>query len=131
MSLIGVGSGAVLVLQRAMLPDTMAYQHEINGVRQDGIFSGIYVSLEKIATAFSMWIVGSILAATGYIAGTGRVVEPGSAVRGIYTAFAVLPASFMFLSAIVLFYYKLDETSLSRTIDDNGGGLLAEAGLRP
>ena len=130
MSLIGVGSGAVLVLQRAMLPDTMAYQRRLTGLRQEGVFSGIYVSLEKIATAFSMWIVGSLLTATGYVPGVGRIAEPTSAIRGIYIAFAILPAGFVFLSAIVLFYYRLDEASLSQAVESENGGLIVEARLR-
>ena len=113
MIFIGLGSSAVNVLGPAMLPDTMEYYRNTTGLRQEGIFSGIYASTEKVTTAVSMWLVGAVLGMSGYVAGAGADSSASpSAIKAIYFCFAIVPASFVVVSVVAILYYHLDEATL-------------------
>jgi Na+/melibiose symporter-like transporter len=63
--------------------------------------------------AIGVTIIGLVLSLTGYIPTPGEeVVQPASAIAGIYASFALLPAIFLVISGGVIFFYRLDEKTL-------------------
>jgi GPH family glycoside/pentoside/hexuronide:cation symporter len=115
--LLGLASGGILLMGQSMLPDTIEYDSRRTGMRREGIFSGLYTTIEKLGSAFGAGLAGATLSFAGYIATTEgvAVVQPPSAITGIYICLAVLPAITAVISAIAMFWYDLSEEKLKNT----------------
>ena len=113
---IGVSGGGAILMGQSMLPDTMEYDYRRTGLRREGIFSGIYTTVEKLAGAIGVAFVGAVLSASGYVAGRGgEVVQPESAIRAIYLIMGILPATISTLGVLALLFYNLSESRLKST----------------
>ena len=66
-ALTGLCGGGALLMGQSLLPDTMEYDYLRTGLRREGIFAGFYTTVEKVAGAYGIAIVGAILASSGYI----------------------------------------------------------------
>lgn len=115
--LIGAMTGAILLASQSMLPDVIEYDHRRTGLTREGLFAGVYTTVEKFASAIGIAIAGAVLGAMGYIASTGgqSVVQPQSAITGIYWCFALIPAGFIAFSCVFMAMYDLTEDKLART----------------
>lgn len=115
--LLGLASGGILLMGQSMLPDTIEYDSRRTGLRREGVFSGMYTTVEKLGSAFGAGLAGATLSFAGYIASTEgeTVVQPPSAITGIYICLAVLPAITAIVSAIVMCWYELSEDKLKNT----------------
>ncbi|MDG2321562.1 MAG: MFS transporter [Rhodospirillaceae bacterium] len=115
--LIGAMTGAILLASQSMLPDVIEYDHRRTGLTREGLFAGFYTTVEKFASAIGVAITGSVLGAMGYIASTGgqAVVQPQSAITGIYWCFALIPAGFIAFSCVFMAMYDLTEDKLAAT----------------
>ena len=110
---IGVSGGGAILMGQSMLPDTMEYDYRCTGLRREGIFSGIYTTVEKLAGAIGVAFVGAVLSASGYIAGRGgATVQPDSAIHAIYLIMGILPATIGALGIAGLLFYNLTEARL-------------------
>ena len=113
---IGVSGGGAILMGQSMLPDTMEYDYRRTGLRREGIFSGIYTTVEKLAGAIGVAFVGAVLSASGYIAGRGgETVQPDSAIHAIYLIMGILPATISALGIAGLVFYNLSEARLKST----------------
>ena len=113
---IGFVLGGVLLASQSMLPDTMEYDYRRTGLTREGLFAGLYTTVEKLATALGVAFTGVVLGSLGYIATRGEdVVQPPSAITGIYLCFALIPAAFMALSCVFIAMYDLTEDKLANT----------------
>jgi GPH family glycoside/pentoside/hexuronide:cation symporter len=114
----GFGSAGMMMMGTSMLPDTMEYDTRRTGLRREGVFSGIYTMMEKIAFAIGVSLTGLFLGTMGYV--ESRVGEataqPESAIFAIYLCAAVIPAAGMLLSAIFISFYDLKEDKLKSTV---------------
>jgi len=109
----GVGSGALLAMGQSILPDTIEYDRRKTGLNREGIYAGFTTTVEKATTAFGIALVGVALDLTHYVkASDAQVVQPQSAIDGIYFCFAVCPSVLLLLSGLVMLVYPLTETSL-------------------
>jgi GPH family glycoside/pentoside/hexuronide:cation symporter len=113
---IGFLSGATLLIIQGMLVDTIQYDHVRTGLNREGVFAGVYITVEKVAGAFSAGIVGMILGAFGYISSSGQhVIQPETALRGVYIV-ALLPAALMLVSLLLMLRYHLTEQMLIQSV---------------
>ena len=110
----GFGSAGMMLMGASMLPDTMEYDTRRTGMRREGVFSGIYTMMEKVAFAIGVSLTGLFLGAMGYIESRAGVAtaQPDSAILAIYICAAILPASGMLISAIFIAFYDLKEDKL-------------------
>jgi GPH family glycoside/pentoside/hexuronide:cation symporter len=109
----GISSGAVQMMGQSMLPDTIEFDRRTTGLRREGVYAALYTTSEKVSMAIGVTIIGLVLSLTGYIPTPGEeVVQPASAIAGIYASFALLPAIFLVISGGVIFFYRLDEKTL-------------------
>lgn len=110
----GFGSAGMMLMGASMLPDTMEYDTRRTGLRREGVFSGIYTMMEKVAFAIGVSMTGIFLGAMGYVESRGgaAVQQPESAILAIYICAAILPAAGMLLSAFFLSFYDLKEEKL-------------------
>ncbi len=113
----GAGSGGVLLMGQSLLPDTMEYDYRRTGLRREGVFSGLYTTMEKAASAFGIAAVGTVLSAMGYVQSRGGAVveQPPGAITAILLCVALLPAAVSLASAFALMFYDLDEEKLRDT----------------
>ncbi len=111
---IGLCSGGIIVLGFSILPDTIEFDRSTHGINREGVYSGIYSSMEKAASAVGPLIFGAYLSANGYASSTAgeQVVQPDAAVQAIYVGIAVFPALATLSAALVMFFYTLDEDLL-------------------
>ena len=120
---IGVSGGGAILMGQSLLPDTMEYDYRRTGLRREGIFSGIYTTVEKLAGAIGVAFVGAMLSASGYIAGRGgETVQPESAIHAIYLIMGILPAAIGALGIVGLLFYNLTEARLKATLPAAGLG---------
>ncbi len=110
----GIGSGGLLLTAQSLLPDALEYDYLRTGLRREGILSGFYTTVEKVAFALGSALTGLFLGAMGYVSSTqGAATEqPDSAILAIYLCVSVLPAIAVTVSAVVLRWYDLDEHQL-------------------
>ena len=106
----GLGTGGILLVSQAMLPDTVEYDRLRTGMAREGTLSGLYTTIEKIAFAFGTALTGLFLDAMGYIPRAKS--QSSSAIDAIYACQATLPAVLILLSAGVLVFYKLSDKTL-------------------
>ena len=111
---IGVAVTGILVVGFSILPDTMEYDRRRTGLNREGIYAGLYSTMEKAASGFGPLLFGAYLGAMGYVSTRGgeTVAQPDAAVTGIYIGLAVFPAGAALLSAVLLIFYNLDEKTL-------------------
>ncbi len=109
----GAGASGQLLLAASMLPDTMEYDYRRTGMRREGIFSGIYTTIEKVAFALGVTILGTFLGAMGYVQSTGTAVEqPASAITALYICIGLAPITGAITSCLFLWNYDLSEEKL-------------------
>jgi GPH family glycoside/pentoside/hexuronide:cation symporter len=117
--LIGLCLGGIMIIGFSLLPDTIEYDRLTSGINREGIYTGMYSTMEKAASAFGPLLFGSILAAVGFISSKAgeRVVQPDAAVGVIYFAVGVLPALAALAAACIMVFYTLDATKLDELAD--------------
>lgn len=114
--LLGVSGGGMMLVGNAMLPDTMEYDARRTGLRREGVFAGLYSTMEKLAAAFGAGILGLILGSMGFVESTTGIVEqPRSAIIAIYLCNAVIPVILTITACAVLWFYDLSEEKLENT----------------
>ncbi|MCB1623805.1 MAG: MFS transporter [Pseudomonadales bacterium] len=106
----GFAAGGLLLMGQSMLPDTIEYDYRSTGLRREGIYSGLYSIVEKLAFAISPAILGFALAYFGF--NSKAPTQTPEAVDGIRHAAAFLPALYFALSLPFLFAYGLTEKKL-------------------
>lgn len=112
--LIGLSAGGLILLGVAMLPDTIDYDHHLTGQRREGIYAGVWSTIEKGSAAVATLCAGAILSAAGYLeTRAGEIAcQPHSALTAIQANVAVVPAAVMLLSLLFLARYDLTRERL-------------------
>ena len=111
-AVIGILSNGTLLCALALLPDTMEYDRLVSGENRSGVMSGVFTTVEKLATATGPFIVGIALQTSGLVAGAEPAAQPESAVRAVHAIFSLVPALLCFAAIPVLLAYRLDATTL-------------------
>lgn len=108
-TVMGTAYAATQLFPFAMLPDTLAADQARTGDRREGIFSGLWMALDKGGVAFGGFLASMVLGATGFVESRpGELVsQPASALQGIVVAMSLIPALFTLLSLAVLRLYRL------------------------
>jgi Na+/melibiose symporter-like transporter len=111
-AVVGIGWAGTQLCPFSMLPDTMTADREDSGQRREGVFTGVWMAVDKGGMAVGALLTGLTLHVGGFLeSGEGVVlVQPDSAITAIRVAVAALPAAFMLLSLPVLRGYDLDRT---------------------
>jgi GPH family glycoside/pentoside/hexuronide:cation symporter len=108
-----LGAGGVLLIGQSLLPDTMQYDYQRTGIRREGVFAGVYTTVEKLSFALGPALMGVLLGAAGYVAGGTAAVEQSEASRWvIYAGVSIFPALGIASAGLVMTRYKLDEKML-------------------
>lgn len=115
----GIGSGGVLLMGQALLPDTQEYDYLKSGLRREGLFAALYTTVEKASGAVGVALVGSFLGLMGYVAGGGGLTEQSdSAILGIRLSVGLFSPICCFLAFLALLFYNLPESRLRQLRDE-------------
>ncbi len=87
--LVGPGVAAAHVLPWAMLPDVVEHDQARTGVDRSGQFYGMMTFMEKVVLAATLWGVGGVLGASGYLEGAAQ--QPESARLAVLALIGPLP----------------------------------------
>jgi GPH family glycoside/pentoside/hexuronide:cation symporter len=105
---IGVSAGGQLLIGQALLPETIAYDFQRTGLRREGIFAGVYTTVEKASFALAGAGMGILLGSMGYVESTGQLVAQSHSALMAINICVASPALFQFLSSLFLHHYHLD-----------------------
>ncbi len=111
---IGLAAGGLILLGVSMLPDTIDYDHHLTGQRREGIYAGVWSTIEKGSAAVATLFAGLILSSAGYLeTRAGEIAcQPHSALVAIQINVAIVPAAVMLLSLLFLARYDLTRERL-------------------
>ena len=110
---LGIVSNGTLLCALALLPDTMEYDRLRSGENRQGIMSGIFTTVEKIAGALGPLIIGVMLDAMGFVSGAEASAQPASALLAVKLGISVVPAVFCFAAIPLLLAYRLNPDDLA------------------
>jgi GPH family glycoside/pentoside/hexuronide:cation symporter len=106
----GMGFGAANAVPWAIVADVVEADELKTGKRREGIYAGYLVFFRKLASAFAIFIVGQVLAATGFVSGTtgsAYIAQPANALLALRFFVGGLPAIMLALSVTVAWRYPL------------------------
>lgn len=111
---VGLTNTGLLMTAVAMLPDTIEYDRLTTGQHREGVFSGVWMAIEKAGNAAGALVVGVTLSIMGFVESSGgvRVEQSESAITGILIGFSAIPVILMLCGLVLLRTYKLDELTL-------------------
>jgi GPH family glycoside/pentoside/hexuronide:cation symporter len=81
----GLSAGGFLMVTLGMLSNTMAADAAATGLNREGVYSGAWLAMEKLAFALGTLVVGVLLSAFGFLESTGgaTVRQSSTAILGI------------------------------------------------
>ena len=106
----GLGYGAANAVPWAIVADVVEADELKTGKRREGIYAGYLVFFRKMASAFAIFIVGQLLAVSGFVTsttGSVYVEQPESALLMLRLLVSVIPAFMLVLSVLVAWRYPL------------------------
>ena len=84
-----------------------------SGVRDDGIVFGLSQLISKAGSGLGVGLVGLLLSAIGYTAGTDQSAEK---LQGIRASAFLIPSAASAFSALIIVFYPLDAMRHSRIV---------------
>lgn len=104
----GFGISVCYLIPNAMLPDVIEWDEIRTGERREGIYYGFCVFLQKVALAAGTFVIGQILAVSGYVSGAeDGFQQPESALQAIRIAIGPVPAAVLFLGLCFAAIYPI------------------------
>lgn len=106
----GIGLSIAYLVPWSMLPDVIDYDEVKTGKRQEGIYYGLFVFLQKLGISLGLALSNFALEATGYInpETAGAFVEQPESVLLTLRAFvSFVPAVILALSYILVYKYPI------------------------
>ncbi len=104
---VGFASGGLLLAGQALLPDAIAYDYQRTGLRREGVFAGVYTTVEKAGAAIAAVVIGASLSAIGFVQGGG--VEQSPETIQALKLFMLVPGLANLVSAFILIFYHIPE----------------------
>lgn len=107
---LSIGVSAAHVVPMSIIPDTIDVSRLISGYDTEGIYYGFQAFVQKAATAGFVGLAGVALDGAGYIKMENLPAggQPASAVMAIRIIFSVIPALFMGIGVVIMFFMRLD-----------------------
>lgn len=99
----------------AIIPDCVEYGEWKTGLRNDG-FQYAFISLgNKVGMALGTAMLALLLGKAGYVA---NQVQNPAVVSILRSCFSIIPALFWLITAIVLFFYKLNKKKYNMIVEE-------------
>ncbi len=102
--IMGIGGCGMMLMAQSLLADVMADDRTRTGFSREGVYAGLYTTIEKFSYAVGIAIVGFLLGSAGYIQGTAAGGEqPQAALDVIRWSISVIPASLAIVAACCMY----------------------------
>ncbi len=104
--LIGIGFSAIIITVQMIFADTIDYDEIRTGKRRETTYSGIEALLTKPAISLGNWLFLVMISYYGFQ--ESAKTQSDTALFGMMFGFTIIPAIFIFISALVMTFYTLD-----------------------
>ena len=100
---MGIGGCGMMLMAQSLLSDVMADDRINTGFSREGVYAGLYTTIEKFSYAVGIAIVGFLLGNAGYIEGNAEGInQPQAALNVIRYSISVIPAGLAIAAAIAM-----------------------------
>ena len=113
--IISFCAGLVLPLLLSMFGDAADYNEWKNGRRATGLVFSSYSTSQKLGWTLGTAFIGYLLAWFGYEAGVDQAEATLTGIQGMMSFF---PAIGAFVSAVFIFFYKLDDDTMKKVVTE-------------
>lgn len=110
-AIFGVLTGCGAVVGPSLKADVIDWDEARTGERKEGAYFATWNFAQKGAAGIAIWVVGTILAMTGYVP---NVAQSEETLTGIRWLTAVWPAALHILAALLITRFGLDEAAHSQ-----------------
>lgn len=104
--LLGIALSISTVLAPIILADTIDFDETRTNKRRETTYTGIEALINKPALSIANWLFLFVISLYGFQ--EAAVNQSDSTIMGIMIAFTLIPAVFVFLSALIMKFYTLD-----------------------
>lgn len=107
-ALFGVLTGCGAVVGPSLKADVVDWDEARTGERKEGAYFATWNFAQKGAGGIAIWIIGSVLAMTGYVPNVAQSEETLDGIRWLAAAW---PAALHVLAALLVYRFRLDEAA--------------------
>ncbi len=107
--LTGFFSSSILLYSQAMWLDTIDYDQQRTGLRREGMYTSVYVFVERLGYSLGPLILGFLLSTMGFNKELALEDQPESAQLAVYIGLVWIPAGVYALGYVLLWFYRLPE----------------------
>ena len=105
----GFFGSAILLYSQAMWLDTIDHDQERTGLRREGLYTSVYVFVERLGYSAGPLLVGLLLGASGFDADLAPEAQPPSAVTAVLICMVAIPALAQLGMLFFVWLYRLPE----------------------
>ncbi len=105
----GFFGSAILLYSQAMWLDTIDYDQERTGLRREGLYTSVYVFVERLGYSAGPLLVGLFLGASGFDANLAPENQPASAVTAVLICMVAIPTIAQLGMLFFVWRYRLPE----------------------
>ncbi len=105
----GFFSANILLISQTMWLDTIDYDRQRSGIRREGVFTSVYVFVERLGYSVAPLVLGVLLSRMGFDKSLPLTEQPDSAHLAVYIGIMWMPAALYAACALLLTRYHLPE----------------------
>jgi GPH family glycoside/pentoside/hexuronide:cation symporter len=107
--LTGFFSSSILLYSQAMWLDTIDYDQQRTGLNREGMYTSVYVFVERLGYSLGPLVLGFLLSGMGFDKNLPLENQPDSAQLAVYIGLVWIPAAVYTLGFTLLWFYRLPE----------------------
>jgi GPH family glycoside/pentoside/hexuronide:cation symporter len=107
--LAGSFGAAILLFSQAMWLDTIDYDRQKTGLRREGLYTSVYVFIERLGYSLGPLILGELLQAMNFDKTLPLEQQPAEAALAVQISLIGIPAAAYMIGLILLLFYRLPE----------------------
>lgn len=105
---MGVFNSGFALMGFSMLTDTVEHNRTTTGQGRAGVFSGVFMAIEKLSFALGPALAGVVMSALGFAASkTGAVDQTPLALLSLKLNLGALPAAMAIISVLIILAYRI------------------------
>lgn len=113
--LMGVFVSAVLLFGQVVWIDAVDYDYRRTGLRREGMFTSVYVFIERLGYSLGPVLLGSLLHWMGFDKNLPLEAQPPGAATAVMISMVAIPCVVFAASLLLLWRYDLTDEKLSAT----------------
>ncbi|MEM8983712.1 MAG: MFS transporter [Pseudomonadota bacterium] len=109
-TLAGIFGSAILLNSQAMWLDTIDYDRKQSGINREGVYTSIYVFIERLGYSVGPLALGALLSLLHFDKTRPLDQQPASAELAVYIGIVWLPLAMYGIAVLLLSRYSLTDT---------------------